>query len=83
MSKPNVKPRPPEAPAKAPAPAPTSAAAELATAVVQPEAPAAPKAPADEHRGRGGLYTMKDGERVLVQRTETAQPDNNLKGKTK
>ena len=46
----------------------SSAAADTgATPVVQP----AQGAPApDAHHGHGGLYTMKDGRRVLVEQTQ-------------
>lgn len=44
----------------------TAAAADLAAAVVQPQAPAAP---ADVYSGQGGLYTMKNGKRVRVAAT--------------
>lgn len=37
-------------------------------------APPAPAAPADQHAGRGGLYELVDGERVLVARTGTDKP---------
>ena len=50
--------------------APASNAADVAgaTPVVQPTQ-AAPLTP-DEYRGQGGLYTMKDGRRVLVEQTQ-------------
>ncbi|KAB2906014.1 MAG: hypothetical protein F9K35_01235 [Burkholderiaceae bacterium] len=68
MSTPNAKTLQPKAQASAQE-AGASADAAVAAAVVQ-SAPAA-QAP-DEHHGRGGLYTMKDGKRVLVEQTQTA-----------
>lgn len=68
MSTPNAKTPQPKAQASAQE-AGASADAAVAAAVVQ-SAPAA-QAP-DEHHGRGGLYTMKDGKRVLVEQTQTA-----------
>ena len=47
-----------------------TAAAADATPVV-PTAQAT--APRDEHTGKGGLYTVKDGVRQLVERTEPEQ----------
>lgn len=70
MSTTNAKTPQPKAQASAQeAAASADAAAAVAAAVVQ-SAPAA-QAP-DEHHGRGGLYTMKDGKRVLVEQTQTA-----------
>ena len=68
MSTPNAKTPQPKAQASAQEAA-ASADAAVAAAVVQ-SAPTA-QAP-DEHHGRGGLYTMKDGKRVLVEQTQTA-----------
>jgi len=66
----NAKPSPPQAPADTPAQEAAASAAPVAAAVVQPQAPAAPVAPVDHHTGQGGLYTMKNGKRVLVHATQ-------------
>ncbi|HRP19404.1 MAG TPA: hypothetical protein PK925_02145 [Alicycliphilus sp.] len=58
MSKPNAKPQT-EAQANTPAQEAAAPAADLAAALVQPQA-----------TGQGGLYTMKDGQRVLVHQTQ-------------
>ena len=67
MSKANAKAT--DTPAQEAATQAASAAADTgATPVVQP-AQATPRTP-DEHHGKGGLYTMKDGRRVLVEQTQ-------------
>lgn len=53
---------------EAAAPASHAAGDTGATPVVQP-AQATPSAPDDFH-GQGGLYTMKNGRRVLVEQTQ-------------
>ena len=58
MSKGNAKPQT-EAHAQTAAQEAAAPAADLAAAVVQPQA-----------TGQGGLYTMKDGQRVLVHQTQ-------------
>lgn len=52
------------------APLVASAATDAATADVQPDAAALLR---DEHAGVGGSYEVKDGKRVLIERT---QPDD-------
>ncbi|SIR06589.1 hypothetical protein [Pseudacidovorax sp. RU35E] len=45
-----------------------------AQAPAAPQPAPAPEAPAaDEHAGRGGLYEMRDGKRVLIERGGDAQ----------
>ncbi|QEA14275.1 hypothetical protein [Comamonas flocculans] len=70
MSLRNAKPTQAQTPPAAPETANT--AADVATAVVQPPAPAsASPRPPDAAHGRGGLYTVKAGRRVLVQATQS------------
>lgn len=63
----------PQAQATAPA---DSAVAIDTTAVVRASTAESPepiqpvKTPRDEHHGQGGHYEIRDGQRVLVQRTE-------------
>lgn len=61
MSKGNAKPHT-EAQAQTTAQEATAPAADMADAVVQPPP-----------TGQGGLYTMKDGKRVLVHQTKAAE----------
>lgn len=51
----------------------TTPAADTGTAPVVLPAPTATSVarPPDEHHGQGGLYTMKNGRRVLVERTQS------------
>lgn len=72
MSKALAKPTATQAPADPPAQEAAGAATAVAAALVQPEAPAAPAAPEDARLGHGGLYTVTDGRRVLVQATQAA-----------
>ena len=61
MSKANAKPQT-EAQAQTTAQEAAASAADVADAVVQPP-----------QTGQGGLYTMKDGKRVLVHQTQAAE----------
>lgn len=73
MSKANAKrltgDAPEEAAQAAEATSDATTAGDTPVAVVPAPAPAAP---ADEFHGRGGLYTMKKGRRVLVSATQVA-----------
>lgn len=73
MSKTDDKPSQAPTPAAQPQ-ASTSARSAAPLAVVRPAPPAAtapaPAAGLDEHHGQGGLYVMKNGRRVLAERTE-------------
>ena len=60
------------APAQVAQDAQTSAPTAAASATPVVPAAQAP-APRDEHTGKGGLYTVKDGVRRLVERTEPEQ----------
>lgn len=72
MSTRNVKTLPPQQatqPTEAP---PVAAPSDMAPAVVSAPAGAAP---ANDYSGQGGLYTMKDGRRVLIQKTQPVTPE--------
>lgn len=52
-------------------------------AAVDPAAPAEPEVsapteplPPDAHAGHGGLYEIRDGRRVLIERTRATPPKN-------
>lgn len=47
-----------------------AAAAGSGPLAVVPAAPAPAPGASDEHHGQGGLYVMKDGRRVLAERTQ-------------
>ena len=69
MSKPHVKTPPAQTPAgtdqaQDAAPAPTGAPD---AALVQPAQAGTPQ---DEHHGRGGMYTVVNGQRALIHRTQ-------------
>ena len=56
---------------EATAQAPRASTDTGAAPVVQSSPPAQAAAPAtDEFHGQGGLYTMKDGRRVLIEKTQ-------------
>ena len=71
MSTRNAKTLPPQQAAQPTQAPPAAAPGDMAPAVVHTPAPTAPSAPADAPTGHGGLYTVKDGRRVLVQATQT------------
>lgn len=67
MSTRNAKTLPPEQRADPTAASAATAPRDMASAVVRAQTIVAP---ADALRGQGGLYTVKDGKRVLVEATQ-------------
>lgn len=68
MSTRNAKTIPPEQVADQTAAPAATTTRDMAPVVVRAQAIAAP---ADSNRGQGGIYTVKDGKRVLVEATQS------------